>query len=74
MPGKQTQKPLQGRVDDYLRHKIPAYAVTEIQNDSATVLLDQIREAEGELELLQSRIARLKGMLARLNTDLGSHR
>lgn len=74
MPGKQTHKPLQGRVDDYLRHKIPAYAVKEIQNDSATVLVDQIREAEGDLEMLQNRISRLKGMLARLDTDLGPHR
>lgn len=74
MPGKQTQKPLQRRVDDYLRQKIPAYSVKEIQNESASVLVDQIREAEGDLEMLQNRIARLKGMLARLDTDIGSHR
>lgn len=68
MTGKEIHQPLQRRVDDYLRHKIPAYSVEEIRDESAGVLLEQIREAEHQLEAVQKRIARLKGMLAKLHT------
>ena len=73
LPGKANheplQRPLQKRVDDYLRYQISGFIVEVIEDEASNVILDQIREAEREIEAMHNRLARLKDILAKLHRD-----
>ena len=60
-----TLKPLQNRVEDYLRSNNSSYFVEEIEDTEANLLVEELREAEEELKQVQNRVARLKELIAK---------
>ena len=60
----QSVKSLQVRVEDYLRVSTAGYEVEELGDESTEALMDELREAEAQLALLQKRITRLRELLA----------
>jgi hypothetical protein len=57
-------KSLQVRVEDYLRVSTAGYEVEELGDESTEALMEELREAEAQLALLQKRIGRLRELLA----------
>ena len=61
-----SEKPLQHRVNEILQLRNASYIVEEIEGNSVSEIMEELRKAEKELKQVQHRIARLKGLL----TDL----
>ena len=57
---KNTQAPLQNRVNDYLRTQPLAYAVEEPMEESIEAIFSLLQKAESELQIAQERVNRLK--------------
>lgn len=60
---------LERRVDAYLRSTHSMYIVEEIENNTLQALLDELGQAEKELETARARVARLKLAVADAEFD-----
>lgn len=60
---QQSANSLQVRVEDYLRVSTAGYEVKELGDDSMEALMQELREAEAQMALLQKRVARLRQLL-----------
>ena len=60
---QQSAKSLQVRVEDYLRVSTAGYEVKELGDDSLEALMQELREAEAQMALLQKRVTRLRELL-----------
>ena len=70
MPAQENhEKPLQQRVSEILQFRDPGYLVEEIENSSVTEILEELRKAEEDLQHVQQRIARLRGLLVTAQPD-----
>ena len=64
MLGQRKPKPLESRVDDYLRVSLSGYEVEELGDTATQTILAELQEAEAQLAEVQQRIARLRKLLA----------
>lgn len=64
-----SEKPLHQRVNEILQLRNASYIVEEIEDNSASEIVEELRKAEKELKQVQHRIARLKGLLRDLEPD-----
>jgi len=69
VPVDETQEPLERRVDAYLRSTNSMYIVEELEDNSLQTLLDELHQAEEELEDVKARVARLKHAVANAAFD-----
>ena len=60
MPKTGTHEPLERRVDEYLRDTNSMYIVKELKGETLQVLLDELHEAEEELDAAKARVNRLR--------------
>ena len=63
------RKPLQLLVTELLHSQNSAYLVDEIEDSETLELVEEIRKAEHELSLLHARIARLRDLLVRVQSQ-----
>ena len=63
------ERSLQQRVNEILQLRNASYIVEEIESNSVSEIVEQLREAEKELKQVQHRIARLRGLLTDLEPD-----
>ena len=59
MPRTGTHEPLERRVDEHLRDTNSMYIVKELKGETLQVLLDELHEAEEELDAAKARVNRL---------------